>query len=65
MARKRIVVALEVLAETPRPPRSKKLTGRQNQLRVRTGDHRIIYRVDDAVLVVLVIKIGHRKDVYD
>lgn len=63
-ARSRIVLALQLLAETPRPPRAVKLVGRDDQWRIRTGDYRVIYRVEDERLLVLVIKIGHRKDVY-
>jgi mRNA interferase RelE/StbE len=42
-----------------------KLKGRQNQYRVRLGDYRVIYSVEDMALVVRVIKVGHRRDVYE
>lgn len=56
--------ALVMLGQTPRPPAAKNLTGRPGQLRVRVMEFRIIYSVDDGKLLVLVIKIGHRRDVY-
>lgn len=53
------------LAENPTPANSKQLTGESPPLlRVRVGDYRILYQIKVNVLVVLVIHIGHRKDVY-
>jgi mRNA interferase RelE/StbE len=60
-----LVATIESLSEEPRPLGCKKLKGRKNQYRVRSGDSRIIYRIEDASLVVEVIKIGHRRDVYE
>lgn len=57
--------ALLVLAENPRPPGCKKLRGRSNQWRIRRGDYRIIYEVEDAVLRVLVVEVGKRDSVYE
>ena len=51
------------LAQNPRPHDSKKLSG-QEKYRVRCGDYRILYSIEDNVLVVYVVKVGHRKDVY-
>ncbi|GAF04804.1 type II toxin-antitoxin system RelE family toxin [Saccharicrinis fermentans] len=51
------------LADEPRPAGSKKLKGR-NGWRVRQGDYRIIYDIEDDVLVVTVLDAGHRKDIY-
>lgn len=59
----RILVALKLLAENPRPPKSKRLTG-DFGFRVRVGNYRIIYEILDAQIIVVVIKIGHRRDVY-
>ena len=56
------VIAL--LGEDPRPPSSRQLKGRPG-FRVRVGDYRIIYTIGDGVLVVIVVTIGHRRDVYD
>jgi mRNA interferase RelE/StbE len=55
------VVAL--LAADPRPPGARRLAGRP-AYRVRSGDYRIIYTIEDTALVVLVVALGHRKDVY-
>ena len=51
------------LVEEPRPQGCKKLTGREGW-RIRVGDYRIIYEIDDARSVVTVLDIGHRRDVY-
>ncbi len=59
----RILKRLHALAEQPRPPGSQKLTGK-DQYRLRQGDYRILYTVDDANHLVLVFKIGHRREVY-
>jgi mRNA interferase RelE/StbE len=52
------------LALDPHPRGSRKLTGYDDVFRVRTGRYRVIYSIEQARLVVLVVKIGHRKDVY-
>jgi len=55
---------VELLARQPRPAGAKKLVGGRGEWRVRTGDYRIIYEIDDGVLLVLVLAIGHRRDIY-
>lgn len=55
---------INALAEDPRPPRVEKLEGSDNLWRVRSGDYRIVYTIEDEVLTVLVVKIGHRREVY-
>ena len=55
---------IESLALNPRPPGAIKLTGRE-AWRIRIGNYRVIYEVIDDQLIVKVIKVGHRKDVYD
>lgn len=60
----RIHGAIALLGEDPRPPGAKALHGRSG-LRVRVGNYRIIYTIDDGVLLVVVITLGHRRDVYD
>ena len=60
----RIVRAIEALAVTPRPPGAIQLAGGDGELRIRVGDYRIIYDIEDDALVVLVLRIGHRGDVY-
>jgi len=63
-ARRRVDAAILTLAENPRPPRAKKLAVGEDLYRVRVGDYRIIYQVREKVLLVLIVKVGHRKDVY-
>lgn len=60
---KRLTEAMVRLADDPHPPHSKKLTN-DDRYRLRVGDYRILYIIENAVLVVLVIKVGHRRDVY-
>lgn len=54
-ARRRIQGAIELLADDPRPPGAKKLVGGGGEWRIRTGDYRIVYEIQDEVLVVLVL----------
>ena len=61
--RARIVERISELASDPRPSGSEKLSG-DGRYRVRQGAYRVVYSVDDATRVVVVVKIGHRKDVY-
>lgn len=63
-ARRRVQAAIELLAEQPRPSGAKKLTGGEGEWRVRTGDYRIIYEIHDQVLLLLVVAIGHRREIY-
>lgn len=62
--RNRVLEKMRTLADNPRPPGSIKLQGPQALHRVRVGDYRIVYEVFDDVVVVVVIRIAHRKDVY-
>ncbi len=62
--RRRVQGAIALLAEDPRPPSAKKLKGR-DAFRVRVGNYRVIYTVEDDVLLVVVVTLGHRRDVYD
>jgi mRNA interferase RelE/StbE len=61
--RRRLADQVRALASKPRPSGVRKITGR-DRYRVRQGDYRIVYEVDDAALTVTVFKIGHRRDVY-
>lgn len=63
-AKRRVQAAIELLAENPRPPAAKKLTARP-EWRVRTGDYRVLYRIEDDVLTVVVVHAGHRRDIYE
>ena len=63
--RRRIQAVLELLAENPRPPAATQLVGGAGEWRVRTGDYRVIYEIDDGRLLVLVLRMGHRREVYE
>ncbi|MBN3897748.1 MAG: type II toxin-antitoxin system RelE/ParE family toxin [Nostoc sp. NOS(2021)] len=60
----RIQTNINDLAIEPRPNGVKKLQGDDNSYRVRVGDYRVVYEVDDDVLIVTVIKVGHRSEIY-
>ena len=60
----RVARTVATVAIDPRPRGARKLAGYDDVFRVRTGSYRIIYSVEDTRLIVLVLKIGHRKDVY-
>ncbi|MBU6495772.1 MAG: type II toxin-antitoxin system RelE/ParE family toxin [Acidobacteria bacterium] len=59
----RIRGAIALLAQDPRPPASRPLRGRDGY-RLRVGDYRIIYTIDDGVLLIVVVTNGHRREVY-
>lgn len=61
--RRRIQAVLELLAEEPRPPAAKRLVGGAGEWRVRTGDYRVIYEIHDGQLLVLVLRMAHRREV--
>ena len=63
--RRRIQAAIELLAVEPRPPAATRLVGGSGEWRVRTGDYRIVYEINDNELVVLVLRMGHRREVYE
>ena len=63
-AQRRIVLALRELEDEPRPAGVVKLTGDENLWRIRVGEYRVLYEIHDNRLLVLVLRIGHRKDVY-
>ena len=60
----RIESKIDALAENPRPHGARKIEGEESAYRVRVGDYRIVYEVHDRVLLVLVINVGHRREVY-
>ena len=60
---RKIVKRIQSLAQNPRPQRAQKLSGQQH-FRVRRGDYRIIYSINDKDLVVDIVKIGHRREIY-
>ena len=61
---KRIGARIDALAANPRPAGANQLAGPEKLYPVRVGDYRIIYQIRDAVLLVLVVRIGHRREVY-
>ena len=61
--RQRIRLAIQALMQEPRPPGCTKLTDSPNW-RIRVGVYRIVYRIEEGQLLVLVLKIGHRREVY-
>jgi mRNA interferase RelE/StbE len=64
--RLRIVGAIELLSVDPRPPGAKMLRGGDlGRFRVRVGDYRIVYAIEDGRLLVLVLRVAHRREVYD
>lgn len=60
----RIRTRIDALAEDPRPPGCEKLAAGRGEYRIRVGDHRVIYEIHDEVLLVLVIEVGHRREIY-
>lgn len=62
--RRRLARRIDALANDPRPRGVKKLKGEDDLYRLRVGDYRVIYQVQDRVLLVLVLDIGHRRNVY-
>jgi mRNA interferase RelE/StbE len=56
---------LEALIEAPRPPGCKKLKGGEKEYRIRVGDYRIIYTIDDLAKAIEVTRVAHRREVYD
>ena len=63
--RRRVQAVLELLAENPRPPAATKLVGGAGEWRVRTGDYRVVYEIQEGRLLVLVLRMGHRREVYE
>jgi mRNA interferase RelE/StbE len=61
---RRIVARIERLAEEPRPRGCVKLSGAEDIYRIRIGEYRVLYEVRDALLIVLVLRVRHRRDAY-
>lgn len=61
---RRVLLAIEKLADNPRPPGCVKLQGSQNEWRIRIGDWRVVYTVDDKGKLVDIVAVRHRSDVY-
>jgi mRNA interferase RelE/StbE len=62
--RQRVVSRIGRLASDPRPRGSEKLAGHDDRLRLRQGRYRIVYEVDDQAGTVVIVQVGHRKDIY-
>ncbi|MGC9454166.1 MAG: type II toxin-antitoxin system RelE family toxin [Phycisphaerae bacterium] len=61
---RRVISAIETLAENPRPRGARKLVGGEEAYRIRVGDYRVVYQIADDVLIVFVVRVGHRRDIY-
>ena len=59
----RILTDIAALANDPRPPQSRKLSGSE-KYRLRCGTYRVLYEIQNAVLIVCIVKVGHRREVY-
>lgn len=62
--RKRVGMRIRSLTEDPRPHGAKQLSARENLWRIRVASHRVVYQIQDTRLIVLVLRVGHRRDVY-
>jgi mRNA interferase RelE/StbE len=60
----RIIPAIKALADNPRPVGSKKISGSQRDWRIRVGDHRVLYEINDRAKAVRVMRVRHRREVY-
>ncbi|QEO10516.1 type II toxin-antitoxin system RelE family toxin [Protaetiibacter larvae] len=65
LIRRRVLDGIAALQGDPRPPNSTKLVGADNAWRIRVGDYRVLYEVADALVLVTVFKVGHRREVYE
>jgi len=63
--RQRVADQIDALKTNPRPQSCEKLKGREDFYRIRVGDYRVIYRVEDKVLLILIVRIGDRKEIYE
>lgn len=61
----RILAKIELLAELPRPSGAKKLVGYKHFWRIRIGDYRVIYSIDEKQITIDILRIAHRKEVYE
>jgi mRNA interferase RelE/StbE len=60
----RIIRRIELLASEPRPPGARKIKDSADRYRIRIGDYRVIYQVEDDRLLILVIRVRHRREAY-
>jgi mRNA interferase RelE/StbE len=59
-----LLAKIEGLSTNPRPAGVKKLASVENLYRIRVGDYRVVYEIRDRALIIVVVKVGHRRDVY-
>jgi len=62
--RKRVARRISALTESPHPKEARKLSGADDLWRIRVGDYRVIYQIQDRILLIVIVRIGHRGDVY-
>jgi len=60
----RLIPSIKQLAQDPRPPGSKKLQGAEDLWRIRVGNYRVLYAIEDTIMIVDVVQVAHRKDIY-
>lgn len=61
-----IAVRIDALSDNPRPPTARPLQGElRGRWRIRVGDYRVVYAIEDEILLVIVIEVGHRRDIYE
>ena len=63
--RRRITEQIDALKTDPRPTGCKKLKGREDFYRIRVGDYRVVYQIEDEVLLILIVRVGDRKEIYE
>lgn len=61
----RILTAVDLLATNPQPHGVRKLVGSERSYRIRIGDYRVIYTITASSMIIEIVRVGHRKDIYD
>ncbi|OUL35144.1 hypothetical protein BV372_12245 [Nostoc sp. T09] len=64
LVREKITLKIDNLTFDPRPPGVKKLKGGKNQYRIRVENYRILYTIEDSILLILIVDLGDRKEIY-
>ena len=63
--RQRIAAQIDALKADPRPTGCRKLKGREDFYRIRVGDYRVVYQIEDEILLILIVRVGDRKEIYE
>lgn len=63
--RQRVAEQIDALISDPRPTGCRKLKGREDFYRIRAGDYRVVYQIEDEVLLILIVRVGDRKEIYE